>query len=74
MAETRGGRKSEWISVKDGLPQINTAVLVYIDEYGICIDFYTVDYNNPKKPFFAYRGNRVTHWMPLPEPPKEAEK
>nr|DAE22754.1 MAG TPA: Protein of unknown function (DUF551) [Siphoviridae sp. ct2hZ16] len=63
---------SEWISVKDRLPEVRRIVLAY--------DAQTNDIN------FAFRErgsgnfvdcnsdyylNTITHWMPLPKPPKE---
>jgi hypothetical protein len=65
----------KWISVKERLPESGTRALV------MRFDFVT------KTPFYdllwfdnGYWWNRnftgdyaVTHWMPLPEPPKEAE-
>ena len=65
----------EWISVEDRLPDTRHAMLV-------C----TRNRNNVPKIAMAYfengfgwcgsggRWNNVTHWMPLPEPPKENEK
>ena len=58
------GKKSEWISVDERLPDKYSSVLIlcegemridYIDSYGSW-------HNN-----FQYR---VDHWMPLPTPPK----
>lgn len=56
----------EWISVKDRLPEEDTWVLVYSRQ-----GRYTnlkVDYIHGGKWFHSFY---VTHWMPLPEPPKE---
>lgn len=62
----------EWISVKDRLPEVDQGILLYwnddictgyLTKYGndfIFCDGFTDDY---EKEF-------VTHWMPLPEPPK----
>ena len=57
---------SEWISVKDRLPKPFESVLVFRDGK-ISIDY------SEENGWFAYdfNGKRVTHWMPLPEPPKE---
>lgn len=66
-----------WISVEERLPEPETEVLVWLrhipniavyghDKYGN-LDFYFIDE-------CGYRGTfrpAVTHWMPLPEAPKE---
>jgi len=63
----------KWISVKDRLPETNCSVLVLdpnnpfnksmdvarFDEYQKCFFFSGLDKIHP------------THWMPLPEPPKD---
>ena len=65
----------EWISVKDKMPRINEVVLVY-DKF---IEDVSIGYISE---FLGYRvvwiidygqsvSDEVTHWMPLPEPPKE---
>ena len=55
----------EWISVKDWLPKPFESVLVFRDGK------ISIDYNEGNG-WFAYdfNGKRVTHWMPLPKPPK----
>ena len=62
----------EWISVKDRLPEEKANCIVYYkhaycdnDDYwaiGIC--FYDGEKFQMDLPY------KVTHWMPLPEPPK----
>lgn len=62
---------SEWISVKDRLPEddgwflvsiFGWVTLAFYDEHdSIFNDFKTCMANN----------SQVTHWMPLPEPPEE---
>jgi uncharacterized protein DUF551 len=59
----------QWISVKDRLPEKEKKVLVYakyfettqdsLTKYGDWLD------SDPQA--------NITHWMPLPEPPKENE-
>ncbi len=63
----------EWISVKDRLPEEKVNCIVHYkhaycdnDDYwaiGICF------YDGEK--FQMHWAYKVTHWMPLPEPPKE---
>ena len=65
--------KSEWISVKDRMPEEGVDVLVYGDIYlnrkGADVDFVDRESGN----FFYYDEGEVTHWSPLPEPPESAE-
>jgi hypothetical protein len=64
----------EWIDIKDRLPESFTHVLAYIQP---C--FYYVVYLDTNKNRWREGGvggmefelNKLSHWMPLPEPPKE---
>lgn len=65
----------EWISVKDGLPQDRKRVLVWFSGnsaldsepgFGVSTFFERDKYFTGSK----FQG-KPTHWMPLPEPPKE---
>jgi uncharacterized protein DUF551 len=63
----------EWISVNDELPSEFTRVLISCNE-GICGGKLT--YGTWQcDPIGSYAGDgcvfEVTHWMPLPEPPKD---
>ena len=62
---TNGVTVQEWISVDDRLPKPFESVLVFRDGK------ISIDYNEGNG-WFAYdfNGKRVTHWMPLPKPPK----
>lgn len=60
----------EWISVKDRLPEEDKDVLAYNGVYMIIAAYTT----NPTKYWYTITGSvmrTITHWMPLPEPPKE---
>lgn len=66
----------EWISVEDGLPESRAEVLFYVNELGqIELGKYNGCANKWIVPncvvYYANGFNWVTHWMPLPEPPKE---
>lgn len=61
----------KWISVKDRLPKEGTWCIVFHDGE-IDSDHYTTFVFN-KKYDFAFYGNKVTHWMTLPQPPTTEE-
>lgn len=56
----------EWISVDDRLPDKNTTVIVTTDKGIVFQCLYAYD------GWDLWDGNEIniTHWMPLPEPPK----
>ena len=71
---------TEWISVKDRLPDRDCKVLGFIclPSGGRWVDL--LFYSGMRNVFIlwantgiTYNHNEVTHWMPLPEPPEEAE-
>ena len=72
---------NEWISVEDRLPNRDCKVIVYAqkvkgglvrkERFVTTAVFYMTIID---KHYFDFQGNGtgiVTHWMPLPEPPKE---
>jgi hypothetical protein len=70
-----GREKVEWISVKDRLPEHDERVLACYSfntsmQFIQVLDYYATD----PVPHFQHElgtdGMKVTHWMPLPEPPK----
>ena len=77
----------EWISVKDRLPEDDQHVLVYhAEDFHITVGYFESDYvqyyiESDGSKFYTDDGweteiswapkGDVTHWMPLPEPPKE---
>ncbi len=69
----------EWISVKDRLPEENTRVLIctqwgdvwmasYYSECRIAQAYWDVE--TLRGGGIDFKATEVTHWMPLPEPPK----
>ena len=73
----------DWIKVEDRLPEVGERVLaINTEEQKVCVFTAPVKgswlYDNkPSTRWFEYievnsciHFNRVTHWMPLPEPPK----
>jgi len=61
---------SKWISVEDRLPEKGAVVLAFGTRSATTGQFQGIG----SRPWFWYwKGNtikRVTHWMPLPEPPE----
>lgn len=56
-----------WISVEDELPKINQSVVAYMSDKG----FNEVPYMITKFDRYGFNISNVTHWQPLPEPPKD---
>ena len=63
---THGVTVQEWVSVDDRLPEENTAVIVATDNGIVFQCLYAYD------GWDLWDGNEVniTHWQPLPHPPK----
>ena len=70
---------SEWISVEDGLPEVCIITLVYVKsklQHGEHHFGYR-EHDGGRWHITTATGNHadfITHWMPLPEPPKEQEQ
>ena len=61
----KGYRKQKWISVDERLPERYETVLVF--NYGMI----SVDFIATNGRWYEHIGHDgITHWMPLPEPPK----
>ena len=60
--------KPEWISVKDRLPEQYTDVVVLYDFGRV-----GVNWTNKENEFIEHPNCKVTHWMPLPEPPESGD-
>ena len=62
---------AEWISVKDRLPESEEErVLVRIKYKELIYGVPSLDTDRYKNNNWVRYGEYVTHWMPLPEPPK----
>ena len=59
----------KWISVKDRLPEKNGTYLTYTEKERIHLDCFCI-YPNHGTQFWVRGNGKVTHWMPLPQPPK----
>lgn len=59
-----------WISVKDRMPRESDPVLVWGNGF-IEVGWYGETLGRWMSENFDYDEGEVTHWMPLPEPPKE---
>ena len=59
----------EWISVDDRLPDKPMKCLVYTKR-GECGGYEITYYNQG----FNLQYSNLTHWMPMPQPPKEVEQ
>ena len=64
-----------WISVDDKLPEEQQCVIAHEKDYGVMLgDYLGIKYSQPvwivRKQGLIMRTTEVTHWQPLPEPPK----
>lgn len=59
----------KWVPVTERLPAEDERVLVWLDASGI--SYTQIDTDRLHKKKWRRWGKYVTHWMPLPEPPKE---
>lgn len=67
---TNSGGKTSWISVKERLPEKRTWVLCWC--YSNSQEVLRWENNEwYHDPMHVYFSDFVTHWMPLPTPPKE---
>ena len=68
----------DWIKVDDRLPEVGQKVIYYFEHTGISIGKFMKAENNEDcqygNIFYGKSGwltDDVTHWMPVPEKPKE---
>ena len=71
-----------WISVDDALPKTDVRVIVYCDDPfditippSACTKILMIGYLDIDRDWYDSDGplENITHWMPLPEPPKVKE-
>lgn len=76
LAAEKDAQKPEWISVKDRLPEAGKILVT--DGETVTISngawLYRSLEGKTRVPANYGAGLTVTHWMPLPEPPKEEER
>jgi len=65
---------NEWISVKDKEPNIKQQVLCLCarnGELAFEYDLGEIERDGYDLTAYAFSDHYVTHWMPLPDPPKQ---
>ena len=65
--------KNQWVSVDNGLPTAFGGYLTYWTD-GSLETFDFLDEVQAKGWVTDLHTQKITHWMPLPEPPKECDK
>lgn len=66
-ALTEAIEQLEWIPISERLPEVNQQVLIFDDCFNVrCGDWLGDKFEDE----YGYHATDVTHWMPLPEPPK----
>lgn len=71
-ANEGGNKVMEWISVKDRLPEDTGYVLAWSPRYQEVV----IAWYSEEEDFWRTEDDLApfpSHWMPLPEPPKETE-
>ena len=68
LAEKGYHKQSEWISVEERLPKEDGKYIVH-NKPGMV--FQAKYYSHPKTWGMVDKGVNITHWMPMPEPPKK---
>lgn len=55
----------KWIKCSERMPELGATVLVYMDEpIHSATDYAVATYDK-----YGFSRSKVTHWMPMPEPP-----
>ena len=64
----------EWISVEDKLPEVGKVVLAFGTRSATTGMFQGINKRNNLWWWKGHTIKHVSHWMPLPEPPKEEKE
>lgn len=70
----RADSMSKWISVKERLPTSSAKYIACVRDRNDAKWTVCADWSCEMRSWFGEFGeikNKVTHWMPLPDPPKE---
>lgn len=65
------GTDGQWISVKDWLPEKGGLYLVYAADRVSCEYYHVLSDGYTAFGTSETKEANITHWMPLPDPPKE---
>lgn len=74
LAAEKDEKKPEWISVKDRMPEKKHEAYLCCLDSSLFLDSQYIDIRAYCGDGEWYMGGTVTHWMPLPELPKEDER
>jgi len=69
--------KPKWISVNERMPEKYVNVLCHLRSLDRQSEYYSIDHLMEDGQWWKAANSwkhEVTHWMPLPEPPKEVER
>ena len=74
-ADCLAASKQEWISVEERLPKQSGKYIVCTKKGNVYqTKFYSYPENKGGHWGQKDNGRSITHWMPLPDPPKEGDK
>ena len=65
--------KPKWIPVSERLPAFDVERVLVMVNANLILGYPQMDTDRYLNNRWVRYGDHVTHWMPLPEPPKEGE-
>lgn len=63
-------RAQEWVEVNERLPEYDERVLTYHDYHKRIVEAKRTSTTKQGEVWSCEYGHYITHWMPLPQPPK----